>query len=125
MVKMISEVSFARIVINGKEYNYDVVIYPDGRIERRKKHLSKKYADLYNHTPLSREELEETLKDVKPEIIIIGTGLDGRMVVMEEAKKLAEERGIELIIDLTPKAIEKFNKLYKERKVLGIFHTTC
>ena len=122
---MISEVSFARIIINGKEYNHDVVIYPDGRVERRKKHLSKKYADLYNHTPLSREELEETLKGVEPEVLVIGTGLRGRMVVMEGAKELARERGIELVIDVTPKAIEKFNEIFKKRKTLGIFHITC
>ncbi len=122
---MISEVSFAKIVINGKEYNYDVIVYPDGRVEKRKKYLSKKYADLFNHTPLSREELEETLKDTTPEVIVIGTGLKGRMIVMEEAKRLARERGIELIIDITPKAVEKYNEISKKRKTLGIFHTTC
>jgi hypothetical protein len=47
------------------------------------------------------------------------------MKVEDEVKSLAQSRGIELIIEKTEKAVQSFNRLSAQKKVIGGFHLTC
>ncbi len=127
---MLEETGFGYIVVNGRRYEHDIVLYPNGLLEKRRKDLSKKYRSEYGHTPLSREELEYYLeKTGSIEYLVIGNGQYGALPLTPEAKKLLEdlkEKEVEIVIDKTPKVLGKVNKLLADkRKILAIIHVTC
>ncbi|WP_048149085.1 Mth938-like domain-containing protein [Palaeococcus ferrophilus] len=117
---MIEGVSFGRIVINGSVYEHDVVVYPSGRVERRKKWLSKeKHGTSHKLDP---EELKEYLSE-DFDVLVVGTGIYGMLSLLPESRELVE--GKEVVEMPTPEAIKLFNGLKNEKRVLGIFHITC
>jgi hypothetical protein len=109
--------SFGQIRIDGIEYGYDIVI-DRGEIRRRNKKPSKKFRDSFGHTPLSLEE--EIPWNCRR--LVVGTGA-GAMPVMNEVRREAERRKVELIIFPTEEAIE-FMKRHAEN-TNAIFHLTC
>ncbi|RLE94020.1 MAG: hypothetical protein DRN04_04855 [Thermoprotei archaeon] len=120
---MIEGTGFGYIIVNGVRYDHDIVVHVDGSVTKRKKELSKPYKKGV-HTPLAPPEIEEIL-DENPEIAIIGSGQYGALPILDETIKLLEEKNVKYIIEKTPKAIEEYNKLSKEKRVAGIFHVTC
>lgn len=109
--------SFGAIRIDGVAYEHDVVI-DRGQVRKRKKKPSKKFRDAFGHTPLSIEE------DIPWECrrLVIGTGT-GALPVMDEVKREAERRKIELLVLPTTKAIAALKKNPKEAN--AILHVTC
>src|SRR5882757_3500734 len=109
---------FGSIMINGSTYKHDVVI-DRGRILKRKKKPSKKYRELYGHTPVSLED------DVswKCRRLVIGTGKYGSLPVMEELKLEVRRRGIDIVIVSTDEAIEAL--AVDGRDTNAILHVTC
>ena len=114
----VGDFSFGSIRINGITYDHDVVI-DRGKIRRRKKKPSKKFRDEFGHTPLSIEEEIPW----ECERLVIGTGAYGSLPVMEELKREAERRKIELVIRPTPQAIEALEK--SRAQTNAILHVTC
>ena len=115
----IEDFSFGSIQIDAETYEHDVVI-DQGEIRKRKKKPSKKFRDKFGHTPLSIEEkIPWNCRK-----LFIGTGVAGALPVMEEVKREAEERGVEILILPTPKAIERLNKEYTD-DTNAILHVTC
>jgi hypothetical protein len=115
----IERFSFGSIQIDGKTYENDVVI-DRGEIKKRKKKPSKKFREKFGHTPLSLEEKIPW----KCRQLIIGSGVNGALPVMDEVKRKAEKRGVELIILPTPKALERLNK-ESTHDTNAILHVTC
>ena len=109
--------SFGRIRIDGQTYEHDVVI-DRGDVRKRKKKVSKKFRDSFGHTPLS---IEEELP-WKCRRLVIGTGT-GALPVMEEVKREAQRRHIQLIILPTAQAIEEMKNNPKDTN--AILHLTC
>ncbi|MEM2713731.1 MAG: MTH938/NDUFAF3 family protein [Candidatus Pacearchaeota archaeon] len=103
----IDATQFGEITINGKKYDYDIVILPDETILKRKKRRG-------SHE-ICLEEFDEILRQ-EPKIIVVGNGQGGVAKIEERAIKAIRARGIRLIIEITPKAIEIFNSL-KEKKL--------
>jgi len=68
----ITDFSFGSIRIDGKAYDYDVII-DGGRIHKRVKKPSKRFKDQYGHTPLSADE--DIPWDCR--YLVIGTGAYG------------------------------------------------
>src|SRR5215469_10221338 len=91
--------SFGSICINGMSYEHDVVI-DRGKVRKRDKKPSKKFRDDFGHTPLSIEE------EIPWECnrLVIGTGA-GALPVMQDVKREARRREVELIIAPTEEAI--------------------
>ena len=112
------EFSFGSIRIDGAAYDYDVVI-DRGEVSKRKKKASKQFRDAYGHTPLSMEEKIPW----KCRRLVIGTGANGALPVMDEVKREAERRKIELLILPTPKAIEVLKQEPAETN--AVLHITC
>ena len=81
--------SFGSIRIDGTTYEHDVVI-DRGEICKRKKKVSKKFRDEFGHTPLSAGENIPW----KCQRLVVGTGANGALPVMEEVKLEAERRRI-------------------------------
>src|ERR1700746_4109835 len=85
-------VKFGEIEVGGKRYTHDVVI-DAGKVRKRKKGPSKQFREKFGHTPLSaREEIPWGGKR-----LIVGTGAQGALPVMEEVLAEAKRRGIEVI----------------------------
>jgi hypothetical protein len=109
--------SFGSIRIDGKTYDHDVVI-DRGEIRKRKKKPSKKFRDLFGHTPVSVEEGVPW----RCRRLVIGTG-DGALPVMEQVKQEAARRSVELIVVPTAEAIELLNRQAADTN--AILHVTC
>jgi hypothetical protein len=111
----IDHYSFGKIIIDGKAYTRDLIIYPqriDSSWWRREGHL------------LQIEDLSEVIKE-KPDILIIGTGYNGVMKVPEETVANLRSKGIEVIIKKTTEVVEVFNNMKKDKKVIAVLHLTC
>lgn len=109
---------FGSVEIDGETYEYDVVVR-GGRVEKRKKKLSKHLKEKYGHTPLS---LAENIPwDCKT--LIIGTGESGALPVLDEVKAEAENRGVTLIVTKTEEACQELEKA--GGKTNAVLHLTC
>ncbi|UXD22382.1 hypothetical protein IPA_04125 [Ignicoccus pacificus DSM 13166] len=87
---------------------------------------SKRYAWKFFHTPLSLEELKQYEDVLEGELLIVGTGFEGKMVVMDEVKSYLKDKGIELIEMRTPQAVALYDYyLMKGVKASVILHLTC
>jgi hypothetical protein len=115
----IENFSFGSIQIDDFTYQDDVVI-DGGVVRERDKKRSRRFRSEYGHTPVSLEE------DIpwNCKCLIIGTGVDGKMPVRPEVKRLAQRRQIELIILPTARAIEKMQQGPPEG-TNAILHITC
>jgi hypothetical protein len=112
---MIDSYDFGRIVINGKRYNSDLIVFSD------------KVRDGWWRKEGHRLHVDD-LKDVlefKPEVLVVGTGYSGLMRIPPETRRYVESEGIELISQKTAEACETFNRLGKSRKVVAALHLTC
>lgn len=91
---------FGSIRIDGEIYAHDVVI-DRGQVRKRKKKRSKPFRDDFGHTPLSVEE------DIPWNCrrLVVGTGAEGALPVMDQVKRAAERRKVELLTLPTPEAI--------------------
>jgi hypothetical protein len=114
----VTHYEFGVIEIDGVTYEHDVVV-DRGEVHPRKKKASKKFRETFGHTPLSVEE------DIpwKCARLVIGTGAHGRLPVMDDVKREARERGVELVVLPTAKAIKVLLKHAK--KTNAILHVTC
>ncbi|MFQ5863466.1 MAG: Mth938-like domain-containing protein [Candidatus Brocadiales bacterium] len=108
--------SFGNIKINGRGYSSDVIIYPDrvdGSWWRKEGHK------------LQQEDILEILR-AAPQILIVGTGQDGRMKIDLQLKTLLEQKGIKLFAAITPEACKRHNDLIRGNKtVVTALHLTC
>jgi hypothetical protein len=112
---MIDTYAFSEIVIDGKTYTSDVIIYPDkvnGSWWRKEGH------------ELCVDDLGDVL-DRKPDVIVVGTGNPGLMKVLPETEKLIKSRGIKLIVQPTKEACQTYNQLSSSQKVIAMLHLTC
>jgi hypothetical protein len=115
---LIESYEFGEMVIDGKRYTSDLIIFPerivDGwwRKEGHKVHI---------------EDLETILgHDPKPELLVLGTGYHGLVEVQIEVRNTLKSREIGLTAQPTKKACQTFNKLLKSNKqIVGAFHLTC
>ncbi|MCI0620175.1 MAG: MTH938/NDUFAF3 family protein [Acidobacteria bacterium] len=112
------EFSFGSIRIDGATHEHDVVL-DRGEIRKRKKKRSKKFREAFGHTPLSVEEEIPW----KCRQLVIGTGAYGRLPVMEEVKREASRRKVDLVIGPTNQVIETLNQNTEETN--AILHVTC
>src|SRR5262245_34532753 len=96
--------SFGSIRINGVTYEHDVLI-DRGHVLKRKKKPSKTCRKAFGHTPLSTEEKIPW----KCRRLVIGTGT-GSLPVMDEVKKEAKRRHVQLLMLPTAKAIEEMRE---------------
>jgi hypothetical protein len=112
---MIESYDFGRIVIDGRKFGSDVVIFPD-RIDRN-------WWRREGHT-LAVDDVREIV-EAKPEVLVVGTGYSGMLKVHPQTEQYLRSSGIELIAAKTEKACKIYNELFKSRRVVAAFHLTC
>ena len=114
----IEQFSFGQITIDGVAYEYDVVI-DHGTVRKRKKKPSKAYREEFGHTPLStKEKIPWNCRR-----LVVGTGAHGNLPVMDDVKREAARREIELLVLPTAEAIKALRKSRKATN--AILHVTC
>ncbi len=111
----ITHYSFGKITVDGKTYTSDVIIYPD-KVDpswwRKEGHY------------LQVEDIADAISE-KPDIVIIGTGYSGVMRVPEATLNFVKSKGIVVHVERTGKAVELFNNMPKDKKVIALLHLTC
>ncbi len=112
-------VSFGQIELDGKRYDYDVVI-EEGKVKKRSKKPSKPYRGRYGHTPLSAAESIPW----RGETLYIGTGTYGSLPVMPEVLAEAKKKGIKVIAKPTVEVCKLVSEL-KPKDINAILHVTC
>jgi hypothetical protein len=109
---------FGSLRINGDKHSKDVIL-DQGALRKRKKKPSREYREQFGHTPVSlKEEIPWECKR-----LVIGTGMEGQLPVMDEVAAEARRRGIELVVCPTPEAVQ----LLKDNPAAtnAILHVTC
>lgn len=108
--------SFGRIRIGGKDYTSDVIVGAN--------YLKPNWWRKEGHRVVL-EDLEDVLS-LKPEVVVFGTGANGRVVVDKAVIEKLKNEGIEVIIERTDEAVKTYNRLLKEgKKVILAAHLTC
>jgi hypothetical protein len=109
---------FGSIEVDGVEYDHDIVV-DRGHIRKRKKGPSKEFREQFGHTPLTtKEEIPW-----RCHLLVIGTGMDGRLPVSPDVKQEAERRHVELRMLPTKKAIDLLN--HQPSDANAVLHVTC
>jgi len=106
---------FGEVVVDGKRYRSDVIIFPD--------RVQPNWWREEGHT-LAPADIWEVLQN-PPEVLVVGLGAYGRMVVPSETRRRLEEAGIQLIALPTEQACRTYNQLSRDRIVVAALHLTC
>jgi hypothetical protein len=108
--------AFGKIVIDGKTYTSDVIIYPekvDASWWRKEGHR------------LQPADLETVIRE-KPDVLIIGTGNVGAMDVPQKTLSFLRSQGIDVRVAPTEKAVDIFKSTSGgNKKVVAALHLTC
>jgi hypothetical protein len=102
-------------MVDGKAYEKDVVILPEGvraNWWRKKGHL------------LQAVDLEWVLES-KPSVLVVGMGAVSRMKISPGAERLLVQAGIEVLALPTKEACERYNALRLEKRTAAALHLTC
>lgn len=105
---------FGEIVIAGKQYTDDLVVFED-RVKQR-------WRPKEGHL-LQMDDLREALA-AGPEALIVGTGTDECMKVSPEVVSHTRQAGIELLQFDTRRACQTFNHVCGKRRIVAVLHLT-
>lgn len=112
----IQNCEFGKMVIDGREYTSDLIIFPEGQVKaswwRESGHR------------LTRYDIEELINS-GPELIIAGTGAHGMMKPDKDLITYLKQKKIHFIHKPNPKVIRLYNKLSPGQRVGACFHLTC
>ena len=114
-MNIIDSYQFGQIVINGKKYTSDVIIFSNSVTDnwwRRTGHQ------------LCLDDIAEVITE-NPEVLVVGTGDSGLMRVLPEVRQGAEVQSIELIVEATDNACHTYNQLCRSRRAVAALHLTC
>jgi hypothetical protein len=110
--------TFGSVRVDGVTYDHDLII-DRGKIRKRKKAASRKFRGGYGHTPLSAaEDLPWRCRR-----LVIGTGADGALPVMDQVKDEARRRKVDLVLLPTAQAIGVLSQTTKDTN--AVLHLTC
>jgi hypothetical protein len=107
-------------MVKGETFENDILIRMSGKVEKRRKKLSKKVYGTSHKISLAEAK---SIYEKGAEEIIIGTGQTGYVELSEEAKKFYKEKDLEAKLLRTPEAIKLWNE--SEGKIIAMFHVTC
>ena len=119
MAKIV-ELTFGSIVVEGKKYRRDVLIFPDGMVKKRKGGFL-----MFGIHKIKKRELDE-LSQVHPETIIVGTGTNCTTHMATMTESWARGKNLSLPVQSSHDAIARLNGLAeRKKKVPALIHTTC
>ncbi len=120
MKPKIDATHFGSITIDGEKYDHDVIIRLDGRVEKRKKKLSKEVFGTSHIISLAEAEY---IYEAGAKQLIIGSGQSGLAKLSDEADQFLQDKGCRVMLLPTPQAISCWNET--ATLAIGLFHITC
>ncbi len=114
-MNIIDSYQFGLIVVSGKKYTSDVIIFPD--------RVRDNWWRKTGHR-LCLKDIAEVMTE-NPEVLVVGTGASGLMKVLPEVERGVETQGIKLIVEATAKACNIYNQLCHSQKAVAALHLTC
>ena len=111
---------FGEITIDGATYDYDVIIRLSGKVEKRRKRLSK---EKYGTSHIISEAEADFVFDNGCDLVVVGTGQYGNVRLSPEASAFFEKKKCRVVLEPTPQALVTFNHS-KVRKA-ALMHVTC
>jgi hypothetical protein len=116
----IDNTRFGSIIIKGKAFKHDVLIRLDGRVEKRKKKLSKA---IYGTSHVISLAEAEHVYQQGAERFVVGTGRFDSVRLSDEAADYLGQRDCQVDLLPTSEAVRFWNET--EGAVIGLFHVTC
>jgi hypothetical protein len=116
----IDATEFGSITIDGKIYEHDVIIRLSGKVEKRRKRLSKE--EYGTSHIISKEEAKFVFED-GCDLLIVGAGQQGNVRLSPEASAYFDKKHCRVLLQPTPEAIRAFNQ--SAEKKIGLMHVTC
>ena len=107
--------SFGNIVIDGRQYSKDLIIYPD--------HIDCPWWRKDGHSLVS-EDVSEILQ-APPDFLVVGTGSPGLLRLPAATHRRLKEAGMEVIIESTEQACKTYNRLRSQGRTVAALHLTC
>ena len=120
MEPKIDRTQFGSVTIDGETITHDVIIRLGGRVEKRKKKLSKAVYGT-SHTISLAEAKHVHQKGARR--LLIGAGQQGRVRLSEEAAAHFKRHRCQVELLSTPEMIPVWNQA--EGAVIGLVHVTC
>ena len=111
----IESYKFGHIVIDGEAHTNDVIILPDrvvGGWWRKQGHA------------LHPEDLEAVFESA-PEVLLVGSGANGRMLVTAQTREALKSADIECVNVDTNEACRRYSEMRERRSVAAALHLTC
>jgi hypothetical protein len=120
MQPRIDKTEFGSITLAGARIEHDVIIRLGGKVERRKKSLSK---EVYGTSHIISLQEAEYVYESGAAMLLIGAGQDGLVKLSDEAAAFYRSQKCAVELLPTPEAIRRWNQL--EDKTIALFHITC
>lgn len=116
----IEKFRFGSIVIEGKKYRRDVLIFADGTVKKRKGGFL-----MFGSHKIEKKEIEELIKG-QPETLIVGIGTNGVAKIAPDVESWAEGKNLDLLVQPSYDAIARLDELTKQKKkIAALIHITC
>jgi polyphosphate kinase 2 (PPK2 family) len=112
LLPMIQSFEYEEIIIDGKKFTSDVVIFPDGKVIKWKRNREHE---------LQPPDIKKILK-ANPGQIIIGLGTIGNLHVLPEVYEELMDAEIEILAFKTEKAIETYKEHRSDGNIAALFH---
>src|ERR1039458_2058124 len=116
----IDATEFGSITVDGKTYDNDVIIRLSGKVEKRRKRLSKQQYGT-SHV-ISKEEAKFVFED-GCDLLIVGAGQEGNVRLSPEASAYFDKKRCRVLLQPTPEALRAFNQ--SREKKIALMHVTC
>ena len=120
MKPRIDHTQFGSITIEGTVFEHDIIVRLNGRVEKRKKKLSKA---VYGTSHIVSLDEARYIYEDGAERLVIGAGQQGLVKLSSEAAEYLQRVKCQVELLPTPEAIQAWNQA--EGAVIGLFHVTC
>lgn len=115
----ITHLSWGRLEVAGDARYKDAKLYPGGSREWNWNETGTR------HTPGIQPADVEELLNHGARVVILSKGINERLQVMPETLHMLEERGVNVHVLQTEKAVERYNELRETEPVGALIHSTC
>jgi len=111
---MIESYQPGKIVVRGKEYSSDVIVYAD-HVDHTWQRRQRDYLGDY--------DIQDVIADL-PQVLIVGTGAEGALRVSPQLKQAMRDSGVELVVASTEQACRAYNRYSQHKKTTACLRVT-
>lgn len=111
--------AWGRINVESYDSFKDVKLYPGGARAWRWDETGT------HHAPGIQPADVEELLERGATVVVLTTGVLGRLKVQPETLQMLEKRGIKVHVERTPQAVMLYNELRETEPVGALIHSTC